>query len=278
MKLLITGVSGQLGHEVSSELEKRNYKCFTDRFDITDRRKALEAVNSFRPDAIIHCAAWTNVDDAEEQPEKCRAVNVTGTRNVAEAAKSVNAKLIYISTDYVFDGSGTEPWNEDDTPHPLSVYGQSKLDGEKAVQELVDRHFIVRTAWLYGRGKNFVKTMLRLGQERESVRVVDDQIGTPTYTADLARLLVDMAESNLYGTYHAVNSGGYISWYDFTKEIFAQAGINCRVAPVSSEEYCAKAVRPKNSRLNTEKLREAGFSPLPDWSEALKSYLTGKNS
>ena len=198
-----------------------------------------------------------------------------GTRNVAEASKMVDAKLIYVSTDYVFDGSGTEPWTPEDYSHPLNTYGQSKLDGENIVRGTTDKHFIVRTSWLYGsHGKNFVKTMLRVGRERDTVRVVNDQIGTPTYTSDLARLLLDMAGTEKYGIYHAVNTGGYISWYEFAKEIFAKSGMNCKVIPVNSEEYRTKAIRPKNSRMETGKLIEAGFVQLPNWKDALKRYMS----
>ena len=278
MLILVTGANGQLGWDCVAEGRRREYEVAgfgRTELDITDRDTVMKKVQEIKPDTIIHCAAWTNVDGAESHPEDCRRVNVDGTRNVAEASKMVDAKLIYVSTDYVFDGSGTKPWKPEDDPHPLNIYGQSKLDGENIVRGTTDKHFIVRTSWLYGsHGKNFVKTMLRVGRERDTVRVVDDQIGTPTYSSDLARLLLDMAESERYGTYHAVNTGGYISWNDFAIEIFTQTGINCKVIPVSGEEYGAKAIRPKNSRLDVRKLVEAGFNSLPSWKDALKRYMS----
>ncbi len=281
MRILITGASGQLGHDCVAEAERRGHKVFgfgRVELDITDHDAVNAAVQDIRPDCVLHCAAWTNVDGAEENEEACRRINVAGTQNVAEAAGAVGAKMIYISTDYVFDGRGTAPWTPEDRTGPLNAYGRSKLDGEAAVRNTLDQYSIVRTSWLYGgQGKNFVRTMLRIGSERDAVRVVDDQIGTPTYTTDLARLLVDMAESDLYGTYHAVNTGGYISWYDFTREIYRLAGIATTVMPVSSEEYGAKAVRPKNSRLDTGKLTDAGFAQLPAWQDALERYLRQMN-
>ncbi len=279
MRILITGASGQLGHDCVAEAERRGHEVFEFgrvELDITDHDAVNAAVQDIRPDCILHCAAWTNVDGAEENEEDCRRINVAGTQNVAEAAGAVGAKMIYISTDYVFDGRGTTPWKPEDQTGPLNAYGRSKLDGEAAVRSTLDQYFIVRTSWLYGgQGKNFVRTMLRIGNEREAVRVVDDQVGTPTYTTDLARLLVDMAESEKYGTYHAVNTGDYVSWYDFTREIFRLVGLETQVLPVSSEEYGAKAVRPKNSRMDTEKLMEMGFIPLPHWNDALERYLKG---
>ena len=278
MLILVTGANGQLGWDCVAEGRSRGYEVagfVRAELDITDRDAVMKKVHEIKPDTIIHCAAWTNVDGAEDYPEECRRINVDGTRNVAEASKMVDAKLIYVSTDYVFDGSGTEPWTPEDDPHPLNTYGQSKLDGENIVRGTTGKYFIVRTSWLYGsHGKHFVKTMLHLGREHAVVRVVNDQIGTPTYSFDLASLLLDMAGTEKYGTYHAVNTGGYISWYDFAKEIFAKSGINCEVIPVSSEEYRANAIRPKNSRLNTGKLIEAGFNPLPDWKDALKRYMS----
>ena len=230
------------------------------------------------PDVIIHCAAWTAVDAAEDEENrpKVHAINAEGTRNIAEAARAADAKMIYISTDYVFDGQGERPWQPDDKNYaPLNVYGQSKLEGELAVSSVLTRYFIVRIAWVFGvNGKNFIKTMLNVGKSHDTVRVVNDQIGTPTYTYDLARLLVDMAETERYGYYHATNEGGYISWYDFTCEIYRQAGMNTRVVPVTTAEYgLSKAARPFNSRLDKSKLREAGFTPLPDWKDALARYL-----
>ena len=295
MKVLVTGTSGQLGYDVMEELLKRGHEAIgADRsggegefkkvkLDITDATKVDEIIDELKPDAIVHCAAWTNVDGAEapENLEKVRAVNVTGTKNLAEASKKVDAKFVYISTDYVFNGEGSEPWQADDKNYaPINVYGQSKLDGEKEVTQILDKYFIVRIAWVFGRnGKNFVKTMLEVGAKHEVVKVVDDQIGTPTYTYDLARLLVDMIESDKYGYYHATNEGGFISWADFTEEIFKQAGINSKVERVSTEEYekiAGKTVakRPFNSRLDKSKLVEAGFKPLPTWQDALKRYLT----
>ena len=294
MKVLVTGTSGQLGYDVMEELLRRGHEAIgADRsevggdfekvqLDITDAERVFKVVDELKPDAIIHCAAWTNVDGAEE-PEnlkKVRAVNVEGTRNLAEAAKKVDAKFVYISTDYVFNGEGNEPWRADDKNYaPINVYGQSKLDGELAVAEILDKYFIVRIAWVFGRnGKNFVKTMLKVGAGHEVVKVVDDQIGTPTYTYDLARLLVDMIESDKYGYYHATNEGGYISWADFTEEIFRQAGIDSKVERVTTEEYekiAGKTVakRPFNSRLDKSKLVEVGFEPLPTWQDALERYL-----
>ena len=294
MKVLVPGTSGQLGYDVMMELVRRGHEAVgADRsegegefervqLDITDAERVFKVVDELKPDAIVHCAAWTNVDGAEE-PEnlkKVRAVNVEGTRNLAEAAKKVDAKFVYISTDYVFNGEGNEPWRADDKNYaPINVYGQSKLDGELAVAEILDKYFIVRIAWVFGRnGKNFVKTMLKVGAGHEVVKVVDDQIGTPTYTYDLARLLVDMIESDKYGYYHATNEGGYISWADFTEEIFRQAGIDSKVERVTTEEYekiAGKTVakRPFNSRLDKSKLVEAGFEPLPTWQDALERYL-----
>ena len=294
MKVLVTGTSGQLGYDVMMELLKRGHEPVgADRsggdgefkkvkLDITDDKRVLEVVDELKPEAIIHCAAWTNVDGAEapENLDTVRTVNVEGTRNLAEAAKKVDAKFIYISTDYVFNGSGNEPWEPDDKNYaPINVYGQSKLDGEKEVARILDKYYIVRIAWVFGKnGKNFVKTMLEVGRSHEVVKVVDDQIGTPTYTYDLARLLVDMIESDKYGYYHATNEGGYISWADFTEEIFKQAGIPSKVERVTTEEYekiAGKTVakRPFNSRLDKSKLVSNGFKPLPTWQDALERYL-----
>ena len=246
--------------------------------DITDHEAVQKVISDIRPDVIIHCAAWTAVDAAEDEENKPKvyAINAVGTRNIAEAARAADAKMIYISTDYVFDGQGERPWQPDDKNYaPLNVYGQTKLEGELAVSSLLTKYFIVRIAWVFGvNGKNFIKTMLRVGKSHDTVRVVNDQIGTPTYTLDLARLLVDMAETERYGYYHATNEGGYISWYDFTCEIYRQAGMNTRVLPVTTAEYgLSKAARPFNSRLDKSKLREAGFTPLPDWKDALARYL-----
>ena len=303
MKVLVTGVGGQLGHDVMNELEKRNhegigsdlaeaYSGIADgspvtgmpyvQLDITNREEVLSKIGEIRPDAIIHCAAWTAVDLAEEEENgpKVRAVNVTGTRNIADAAGKVDAKMLYLSTDYVFDGQGTEAWQPDCKDYsPLNVYGQSKLDGELAICSTLNKYFIVRTAWVFGlNGQNFIKTMINVGKKYDQVRVVNDQIGTPTYTMDLARLLVDMIETDKYGYYHATNSesepGGYISWYDFCCEFYKQYGLTTRVIPVTTEEYgLSKAARPRNSRLDKSKLTEAGFRPLPTWQDAVCRYL-----
>ena len=303
MKVLVTGVGGQLGHDVMNELEKRNhegigsdlaeaYSGIADgspvtgmpyvQLDITNREEVLSKIGEIRPDAIIHCAAWTAVDLAEEEENvpKVRAVNVTGTRNIADAAGKVDAKMLYLSTDYVFDGQGTEAWQPDCKDYsPLNVYGQSKLDGELAICSTLNKYFIVRTAWVFGlNGQNFIKTMINVGKKYDQVRVVNDQIGTPTYTMDLARLLVDMIETDKYGYYHATNSesepGGYISWYDFCCEFYKQYGLTTKVIPVTTEEYgLSKAARPRNSRLDKSKLTEAGFRPLPTWQDAVCRYL-----
>lgn len=281
MKVLVTGVKGQLGHDVFNELCARGYEAVgvdVEEMDITDAQSVDKMLSSVRPDAVIHCAAWTAVDAAEESEniEKVSLVNVQGTKNIAKACRAIGSKMMYISTDYVFDGQGTEPWEADCKEYaPLSVYGRTKLEGELAVAEALDAYFIVRIAWVFGiNGKNFVKTMLALSEKYESLRVVDDQIGTPTYTFDLARLLVDMIETDKYGYYHATNEGGYISWADFAKEIFRQAKKSTAVIPVTTEEYgLSKAKRPFNSRLDKSKLIEKGFAPLPDWKDALARYL-----
>ncbi|MBR3969578.1 MAG: dTDP-4-dehydrorhamnose reductase [Ruminococcus sp.] len=281
MKVLVTGVKGQLGYDVVAELTKRGHEAVgvdIEEMDITDAESVNKVIGEAAPDAVIHCAAWTAVDAAEDEENipKVKAVNVDGTRNIAEVCKKLDCKMIYISTDYVFNGQGTEPWQPDCKDYaPLSVYGQTKLDGELAVAELLEKYFIVRIAWVFGvNGKNFIKTMLNVGKKYPEVRVVSDQIGTPTYTYDLARLLVDMAETEKYGYYHATNEGGYISWYDFTCEIFRQAGYDTKVTPVTTEEYgISKAARPFNSRLDKSKLSENGFEPLPTWQDALSRYL-----
>lgn len=298
MKVLVTGTSGQLGYDVMEELAKRGYEGVgADRsdsdaefehvvLDITDKEKVFQVVKDVNPDVIVHCAAWTNVDGAEDPKNLnvVRAVNVDGTKNLAEAAKEVDAKFVYISTDYVFNGQGERPWQPDDKNYaPLNVYGQSKLDGELAVSEILEKYFIVRIAWVFGRnGKNFIKTMIEVGKTHTEVSVVDDQIGTPTYTVDLARLLVDMIETEKYGYYHATNEGGYISWADFTVEIYKQAGMDVKVKPVSTEEYekiAGKTVakRPFNSRLDKSKLVENGFTPLPTWQDAVKRFISLMN-
>ena len=290
MKVLVTGVKGQLGHDCVNELTKRNHEIIgvdIEEMDITDASSVDKVLREAAPDAVIHCAAWTAVDAAEDEEnrEKVRLVNAVGTENIAKVCRELNCKVMYISTDYVFDGQGTEPWQPDCKDYkPLNVYGATKLDGELAVSDNLDKYFIVRIAWVFGKnGKNFIKTMLNLGKNHDTIRVVNDQIGTPTYTYDLARLLVDMIETEKYGYYHATNEGGYISWYDFTKEIFRQAAElghteyteeHVHVIPVSTEEYgVSKAVRPVNSRLDKSKLTENGFRLLPTWQDALHRYL-----
>lgn len=281
MKVLVTGVKGQLGHDVVNELTKRGHEAIgvdIAEMDITDKNSVDAVISRVQPQAVIHCAAWTAVDAAEDEENipKVRAVNATGTQYIATACKNVGAKLMYISTDYVFDGQGTTPWQPDCKDYkPLNVYGKTKLEGELAVANTLDNYFIVRIAWVFGvNGKNFIKTMLNVGKTHDTVRVVNDQIGTPTYTYDLARLLVDMIETDKYGYYHATNEGGYISWYDFTKEIYRQAGYTTKVIPVSTQEYgLSKAARPFNSRLDKSKLIENGFKPLPTWQDALARYL-----
>lgn len=299
MKFFVTGVGGQLGHDVMNELLKRGhegvgsdiqtaYNGIIDNspvskapyipLDITDADAVERVITVVNPDAVIHCAAWTAVDLAEnaENQEKVRAINADGTQNIANVCKKLNCKMTYISTDYVFDGQGTAPWKSDCKDFkPLNVYGQTKLEGELAVSRTLDKYFIVRIAWVFGlNGKNFIKTMLNVCKTHDTVRVVSDQIGTPTYTLDLARLLIDMNETDKYGYYHATNEGGYISWYDFTKEIYRQAGYTTQVVPVTTAEYgLSKAARPFNSRLDKSKLVEAGFAPLPTWQDALHRYL-----
>lgn len=281
MKALVTGVKGQLGFDVVNELKKRGYDAVgvdIEEMDITDAESVNRVITDAAPDVVIHCAAWTAVDAAEDEENipKVRAVNVTGTQNIADVCKKLDCKMIYISTDYVFNGQGTEPWQPDCKDYaPLCVYGQTKLEGELAVSKILDKYFIVRIAWVFGKnGNNFIKTMLNVGKKYDTVRVVNDQIGTPTYTYDLARLLVDMAETEKYGYYHATNEGGYISWYDFTCEIFRQAGYTTKVVPVTTEEYgLSKAKRPFNSRLDKSKLAENGFKLLPSWQNALERYL-----
>ena len=308
MKVFVTGVAGQLGHDVMNELAKRGYTGVgTDlaesysgiqdgtyvttaeyvSLDITDKEAVVNTIKSVKPDVVVHCAAWTAVDLAEDEDKqaKVKAINVDGTQNIADACKEVDAKMVYISTDYVFDGQGNEPWNPDCKDYkPLNVYGQTKLGGELAVSNTLSKYFIVRIAWVFGKnGNNFIKTMLNVGKKFDTLKVVNDQIGTPTYTYDLARLLVDMIETDKYGYYHATNEGGYISWYDFTKEIFKQAvelghteysEDRLTVAPVTTAEYgVSKAARPFNSRLDKNKLVENGFKPLPTWQDALHRYL-----
>lgn len=299
MRLFVTGVCGQLGHDVVNNAIARGYEAIGSditpvysgvadgsavtaapyvQLDITDREAVISALEEIRPDAIIHCAAWTAVDAAEdeENKEKVHKINCEGTKFIAEAAKELDAKMLYLSTDYVFDGKGERPWEPDDKCYaPLNVYGQSKLDGELAVSSTLEKYFIVRIAWVFGlNGKNFIKTMINVGKTHDTVRVVNDQIGTPTYTLDLSRLLVDMVETDKYGYYHATNEGGYISWYNFCVEFYKQYGLTTNVIPVTTEEYgLSKAARPSNSRLDKSKLVKAGFTPLPDWKDAVKRYL-----
>lgn len=281
MRVLVTGAKGQLGSDVVNELNSRKYETIgvdIEEMDITDPESVNKIVVKANPDVVIHCAAWTAVDAAEDRDNISivRSVNVEGTKNIANVCKKLDCKMIYISTDYVFSGRGTDPWKPDCRNYaPLNVYGQTKLEGELAVAGALDKYFIVRIAWVFGvNGSNFIKTMLNIGKKYDTVRVVNDQIGTPTYTYDLARLIADMAESENYGYYHATNEGGYITWYDFACEIFKQAGYNTNVVPVTTEEYgISKAKRPFNSRLDKSKLLENGFEPLPTWQNALKRYL-----
>ena len=299
MKAFVTGVCGQLGHDCVNELAGRGWEVLGSdiqevysgvadgtavtkapyvRLDITDREAVHRVIREAKPDVILHCAAWTAVDAAEEEEnrEKVDRINHLGTLYIAEAAKELDAKMIYISTDYVFDGKGERPWEpDDDCFAPLNVYGKSKLAGEQAVRRLLTKYFIVRIAWVFGlNGKNFIRTMIGVGKTHEEVRVVTDQVGTPTYTLDLARLLADMAGTEKYGTYHATNEGGYISWYDFCCEFYRQYGLGTKVIPVTTAEYgLSKAARPENSRLDKTKLKEAGFTPLPDWKDAVARYL-----
>ena len=299
MKVFVTGVGGQLGHDVMNELAKRGYEGIGSdiapqysgvqdssavcampyvAMDITDPTQVEATISAAKPDVVVHCAAWTAVDLAEDEDkqEKVRAINARGTQNIANVCKALGCKMVYISTDYVFDGQGETPWQPDCKDYkPLNVYGQTKLEGELAVANTLEKFFIVRIAWVFGKnGNNFIKTMLNIGKKYDTLRVVCDQIGTPTYTLDLSRLLVDMIETDKYGYYHATNEGGYISWYDFAREIFRQAGYDTKVNPVTTEEYgLSKAARPFNSRLDKSKLSENGFTPLPTWQDALSRYL-----
>lgn len=277
MKILITGSKGQLGHDLMNELEKRGIEYIgvdVEEMDITDADACRRVITGAAPDAVIHCAAYTAVDAAEDNVELCRKINAEGTKNIAEVCKDLDIKMMYISTDYVFNGEGTRPWEPDDHREPLNIYGLTKYEGEVYIERLVKKFFTVRIAWVFGvNGKNFIKTMLRLGKERGAVSVVDDQIGSPTYTYDLARLLVDMIQTEEYGRYHATNEG-LCSWYEFACEIFRQAGMDeVTVTPVDSSQFPAKAKRPKNSRMDRSKLVEKGFTPLPTWQDALGRYL-----
>ena len=279
MRILVTGVKGQLGFDVVNELKKNNIEAVgvdIEEMDITDAAAVKKVITESKVDGVIHCAAYTAVDAAEDNEEICRKINAGGTKNIADVCKELDIKMMYISTDYVFNGQGETPWQPDCKDYkPLNVYGQTKLEGELAVSETLDKYFIVRIAWVFGvNGKNFIKTMLNVGKTHDTVTVVNDQIGTPTYTYDLARLLVDMIQTDKYGYYHATNEGGYISWYDFTCEIYKQAGYTTKVVPVTTAEYgVSKAARPFNSRLDKSRLVENGFEPLPTWQDALARYL-----
>ncbi len=299
MRIFITGVGGQLGHDCVNEAVARGHEAIGSdvapqyagiadgsavtrapyvQLDITDPEAVRSVIEDLRPDAVIHCAAWTAVDAAEDQEnrEKVDRINHLGTKYIAEAVRSIDAKMLYLSTDYVFDGKGDRPWEPDDKCYaPLNVYGKSKLDGELAVSGILEKYFIVRIAWVFGlNGKNFIKTMINVGKTHDTVRVVNDQIGTPTYTLDLSRLLVDMVETDKYGYYHATNEGGFISWYNFCVEFYKQYGLTTKVIPVTTQEYgLSKAARPENSRLDKSKLVTAGFDPLPDWRDAVARYL-----
>lgn len=296
MKVLVTGVNGQLGHDVMLELNRRGHcpigsgsgeRCKAGdevadmpymQMDICSAEETERVFSEVHPDAVVHCSAWTAVDDAEDEAnrDKVFALNVSGTGNIAAECKKQDAKMVYLSTDYVFDGRGTEPWKPEQTDFaPLNYYGETKLLGEKAVKAETDKYFIIRIAWVFGvNGKNFVRTMINVGKTHDAVRVVNDQIGTPTYTKDLARLLVDMIETEKYGCYHATNEGGFISWYDFCCEIYRQYGLETKVIPVSAEEYgLSRAARPSNSRLDKTKLTEAGFERLPPWQDAVARYI-----
>lgn len=277
MKVLVTGVKGQLGYDVVRELQSRGHGAIgvdIEEMDITDETAVSRVMEETAPEAVIHCSAFTAVDRAEEEQELCYKVNVQGTENIAKMCQKLGCKMLYLSTDYIFSGEGQRPWEPEDTPSPLNAYGQSKYQGEVALRQYVDKYFIVRISWVFGiNGNNFIKTMLRLGKENGAVKVVDDQIGSPTYTFDLAKLLVDMIETEQYGAYHATNEG-ICSWYEFAKEIFQEANMKeVTVTPVSSEEFPVKAKRPKNSRMSKEKLVQNGFSLLPSWQDAVKRYI-----
>ena len=277
MKVLVTGVKGQLGYDVVNELEKRGHTAVgtdVDNMDITNPELVEKTLDEVRPDAVIHCAAYTAVDAAEDNVELCRRINAEGTKNIAVVCEKLDIKMMYISTDYVFNGEGENFWEPADAREPLNVYGQTKYEGELEVEKHVEKFFIVRIAWVFGvNGKNFIKTMLRLGENNKTIKVVNDQVGSPTYTYDLARLLVDMIETDKYGRYHATNEG-LCTWYEFAKEIFRQAGMDVEVRPVTSDEFPSKAKRPHNSRISKEKLTEAGFERLPVWQDALERYLS----
>lgn len=276
MKILVTGVKGQLGYDVLKELKKRNIECIgagREQFDITQTNEVYHFIESYLPDAVIHCSAYTAVDKAEDEKELCYQVNVEGTKNIAMICKKINAKMLFVSTDYVFSGSGMQPHEIEEETDPLGVYGKTKLQGECIVKDILDHYFIVRTSWVYGKnGNNFVKTMLRIGKNQPEVNVVSDQIGSPTYTTDLASLICDMIQTQKYGLYHATNEG-YCSWAEFAQEIFKQAGYSTKVNFISTEQYPTKAQRPKNSKLSKKSLEKADFSKLPLWQDAVKRYI-----
>ena len=277
MKILVTGVKGQLGYDVVQEGESRGLQMYStdvDNMDITDAEQVRTVIISYQPDAVIHCAAYTAVDAAEDNQELCQKINVDGTRNIAEVCKELDIPMMYFSTDYVFNGQGENFWKEDDEKQPLNVYGQTKYEGELAVQELVKKHFILRISWVFGmNGNNFIKTMLRVGPARGEVGVVADQIGSPTYTYDLAKLVIDMIQTNKYGAYHVTNDG-ICSWYEFACEIFKQAGLDVKVNTLTTAEYPVKAARPFNSRMSKDKLVEAGFKMMPSWQDAVARYIS----
>lgn len=276
MKILVTGVKGQLGYDVVQEGESRGLDMFgtdVDNMDITNAGQVKQVIEAYKPDAVIHCAAYTAVDAAEDNQELCRKINVDGTRNIAEVCKDMDIPMMYFSTDYIFNGQGENFWKEDDPKKPLNVYGQTKYEGELAVQELVEKYFILRISWVFGvNGNNFIKTMLRVGPQRGEVGVVADQIGSPTYTYDLAKVVIDMIQTDKYGAYHVTNEG-ICSWYEFACAIFKQAGLDVKVNPLTTAEYPAKAARPSNSRMSKDKLINAGFEMLPSWQDALSHYL-----
>lgn len=274
MKVLVTGVDGQLGYDVIKKLQIQNIECLgvdIDDFDITDKNQVNEYVSNYSPDVVVHCAAYTAVDKAEDEKELCQKINVTGTQNIADVCREIDAKMVYISTDYVFDGEGEKPFEVTDTPNPINFYGQTKYEGELTVQNTLHKYFIVRISWAFGiNGRNFVKTMLKLGRERDEISVVADQVGSPTYTYDLAKLVIEMIKTDKFGIYHATNEG-YCNWYEFTCEIFKQAGIDVKVNPIKTEEYPTKAKRPKNSRLSKDSLQY--FNKLPSWEQAVTEFL-----
>jgi dTDP-4-dehydrorhamnose reductase len=276
MRVLVTGVGGQLGYDVVKRLQENNIECLgTDRnaLDITNKVQTKEVITSYKPDVVVHCAAYTAVDKAEDERELCYNVNVLGTRYVAEACNEIDSRLVYISTDYVFDGEGDKPFEVTDKPNPINYYGKTKYEGELEVKKNLDKHFIIRISWVFGsNGNNFVKTMLRLGKERDEISVVADQIGSPTYTYDLSRLIAEMIRTKKYGIYHATNEG-FCSWYEFASEIFEQAGVDVKVNPIKTEDYPTKAKRPINSRMSTQKLEDARLERLSKWQDALKHYL-----